>query len=146
MILQGGDASALGPAELDNAVLDSLFRAVGVGAWDGLRRNLPGLDSRLTPDLDDDGIRVGRQIRIEVAVTIAGDELEIDLTGSDEQAAGPINCVRASTLADLGPPSMAGNSPKISPEPSSRKLTALPAVEACFLMAGLSAGCRCRSR
>lgn len=46
-------AAAFGPAELDKAVLDALFRAFGVGAWEGLRRNLPGLDARLTPDLDD---------------------------------------------------------------------------------------------
>lgn len=49
-------AAAYGPAELDKAVLDALFRAMNVGAWEGLQRNLPGLDARLTPDLDDAGI------------------------------------------------------------------------------------------
>ena len=62
---------------------------------------IPDGTYRFVDYLDDDGIRVGRQIRIEVAVTIAGDELEIDLTGSDDQATGPINCVRASTLAAI---------------------------------------------
>jgi len=37
--------------------------------------------------------------------------------------------VRASTLADRGPRSMAGYSPNTSPGPSSRKLTTLPASE-----------------
>ena len=46
-------AAAFGPAELDKAVLDALFRAVGVGAWAGLAQNLPGIGARLTPDLDD---------------------------------------------------------------------------------------------
>ena len=49
-------AAAFGPAELDKAVLDALFRAQGVGAWQGLAANLAGLDARLTPDLDDRGI------------------------------------------------------------------------------------------
>jgi hypothetical protein len=38
---------------IDKAVLDALFRALGIGAADGLRRNAAGLDARLTPDLDD---------------------------------------------------------------------------------------------
>ena len=37
--------------------------------------------------------------------------------------------VRASTLAEREPPSIAGNSPKISPADNSRKLTALPTEE-----------------
>ena len=46
-------AAAFGLAELDKAVLDVLFRAMGVGAWQGLGANLAGLNARLTPDLDD---------------------------------------------------------------------------------------------
>lgn len=64
-------AAAFGPAELDKAVLDALFRAVGVGAWEGLRRNLPGLDARLTPDLDDAGVAsflASRQTRASLPV------------------------------------------------------------------------------
>lgn len=49
-------AAGFGPAEVDKAVLDALFRAMGVGAWAGLAANLPGLDARLTPDLDDAGV------------------------------------------------------------------------------------------
>jgi hypothetical protein len=42
-----------GPALIDKAVLNALFKALGIGAADGLRRNAAGLDARLTPDLDD---------------------------------------------------------------------------------------------
>jgi hypothetical protein len=42
-----------GPALIDKAVLDALFKALGVGAAHGFRRNAAGLDARLTPDLDD---------------------------------------------------------------------------------------------
>lgn len=49
--------------------------------------------------LDNDGIHLDRRIRIEATVTVAGSELVVDLTGSDDQASGPINCVPASTLA-----------------------------------------------
>lgn len=45
-------AAAFGPAEIDKAVLDALVRAEGANVFDGLKANLPGLDARLTPDLD----------------------------------------------------------------------------------------------
>ena len=47
-----GLAASFGNAEIDKAVLDALFRASGVGCWEGFSRNLAGLDARLTPDLD----------------------------------------------------------------------------------------------
>jgi N-methylhydantoinase B len=49
--------------------------------------------------LDNDGIRLDQLVKIEVTVTIAGSELTVDLTGSDPQVKGPINCVPASSLA-----------------------------------------------
>ena len=49
--------SAYGPAVIDKAVLDALFAASGVNALGGFRRNLPGIDAGLTPDLDDASIR-----------------------------------------------------------------------------------------
>lgn len=60
-------AAAFGPAELDKAVLDALFRALGVGAWAGLAANLPGLDARLAPDLDDGAISAFLASRIPAA-------------------------------------------------------------------------------
>lgn len=47
---------AFGPAVIDKAVLDALLRALGLGLAEGLRANAPGLDARLTPDLDGAGI------------------------------------------------------------------------------------------
>lgn len=64
-------AAAFGPAEIDKAVLDALFRACGVGAFEGLARNLGGLDARLTPDLDETAIEAflaGRAPRSSVPV------------------------------------------------------------------------------
>jgi hypothetical protein len=49
-------AAAYGPAEIDKAILDALLRGAGVGFFDGLAGNIPGLDARLSPDLDDDDI------------------------------------------------------------------------------------------
>jgi N-methylhydantoinase B len=51
--------------------------------------------------LDNDGIELERRIRIEAAVTVAASELVVDLSGSDPQVAGPLNCVPASTLAAI---------------------------------------------
>lgn len=49
--------------------------------------------------MDDDGVEIGVNRRIAVTVTIAGDEMEIDLTGSSPQVTGPINCGWAATLS-----------------------------------------------
>lgn len=45
-------AAAFGPAEIDKAILDALLRAEGTNVFDGLAANLPGIDPRLTPDID----------------------------------------------------------------------------------------------
>ena len=42
--------------------------------------------------VDDDGIDRDTQLKIQVQVTIAGDQVSIDLDGSSPQATGPINC------------------------------------------------------
>ena len=46
-------ARSYGPSVIDKALLDALLKGAGVGVEAGLRDNLPGLDARLTPDLDD---------------------------------------------------------------------------------------------
>src|SRR6185295_12252377 len=48
--------------------------------------------------LDHDGVEP-RMVRIKVAVTIAGDNIHFDFTGSDPQIAGARNCVMMATLA-----------------------------------------------
>ncbi|MGD9767562.1 MAG: enolase C-terminal domain-like protein [Pseudolabrys sp.] len=50
-------AAVFGPAEIDKAILDALLRALGMDVFEGLARNVMGLDARLTPDLDQDAIR-----------------------------------------------------------------------------------------
>jgi N-methylhydantoinase B len=49
--------------------------------------------------LDNDGIELDKPIRIEVAVTISGGNIEFDFTGTSPQVKGPMNCVRSGTLA-----------------------------------------------
>ena len=49
--------------------------------------------------LDDDGIEIGVPIRLHVAVTIAGDEAHVDLSGCGPQVAGPTNATLASSNA-----------------------------------------------
>ena len=54
---------------------------------------------RLIPDgiyeaesfMDDDGVSIGRPVKIGVKVTVNGDEIEIDLTNVDNQVAGFFN-------------------------------------------------------
>jgi len=48
--------------------------------------------------LDHDGVEP-RKVRIKVAVTVSGDNIRFDFTGSDPQVAGARNCVMMATLA-----------------------------------------------
>lgn len=52
-----------------------------------------------TDYMDDDGIDVGRQIVIHASVTVCGDHLKVDFTGTSAQVRGPFNCVPASSIA-----------------------------------------------
>jgi N-methylhydantoinase B len=54
-----------------------------------------------TDYLDDDGVDRGKLVKVETTLTVRGDEITVDLTGSDPQVRGPINCVPASTLAAI---------------------------------------------
>ncbi|MBS7543119.1 enolase C-terminal domain-like protein [Ancylobacter oerskovii] len=45
-------AGNFGVALIDKAVLDALLKGLGIGLAEGLRRNVAGIDARLTPDLD----------------------------------------------------------------------------------------------
>jgi N-methylhydantoinase B/oxoprolinase/acetone carboxylase alpha subunit len=56
---------------------------------------------RFVDFLDNDGFDLDRRIRIEVSITIDGSDFIVDLTGSDPQVRGPINCVPASTLSAI---------------------------------------------
>lgn len=48
--------------------------------------------------MDDDGVAVDKP-KVNVTVTIAGDEMTIDLTGSEPQCVGPINSGLAATIS-----------------------------------------------
>ena len=48
--------------------------------------------------IDGDGIS-GAQIPIHVSVTVAGDEMTIDFTGTSPSVAGPINCARGALMS-----------------------------------------------
>jgi hypothetical protein len=60
-------AAAFGPAEIDKAVLDALLRATAANFFDGMARNIAGIDARLSPDLYDDDIAqfLGQRRRLE---------------------------------------------------------------------------------
>ena len=63
-------------------------------------RQLPTGTYRAVDFLDNDGIDLDRRVRIEVAVTLPGDgSIHFDLTGSEPQVRGPINCVPSGSLA-----------------------------------------------
>jgi N-methylhydantoinase B len=49
--------------------------------------------------LDHDGVNKERQRQVKVTVRIAGDELTVDMSGSDEIAGGPINLPRAGAVS-----------------------------------------------
>ena len=44
-------AAAYGPAEIDKAILDALLRCTGASFFDGMKANIAGIDSRLSPDI-----------------------------------------------------------------------------------------------
>src|SRR5690349_7272991 len=60
---------------------------------------IPDGTYRFVDYMDDDGVNLGRAVRIAAAVTVAGDELHVDFAGTSPQLDGPYNCVRSSTLS-----------------------------------------------
>jgi hypothetical protein len=64
-------AAAFGSAELDKAILDALLRALNLDVFEGLRRNVVGLDARLSPNLEGTAIEsflAGRRPAATIAV------------------------------------------------------------------------------
>lgn len=58
---------------------------------------LPDGTYHFTDHLDDDGIHADRPVRIQLALTIAGDEITADFEGTSAQAAGAINATLSFT-------------------------------------------------
>jgi N-methylhydantoinase B len=54
---------------------------------------------RYVDHLDNDGIDLDRPVRIEVAVSVRDGTIEFDLTGTDPQLQGPLNCVPSGSQA-----------------------------------------------
>ncbi|WEK47863.1 MAG: hydantoinase B/oxoprolinase family protein [Candidatus Andeanibacterium colombiense] len=50
-------------------------------------------------EMDDNGIAIGVPVPIELKLTVAGDRMIVDLTGSPASQHGPVNCGRAQTVA-----------------------------------------------
>lgn len=56
-------------------------------------RTLPRGTYRYVDFLDNDGVELDKLVRIEVAVTVDDGSIHFDLTGTNPQVRGPINCV-----------------------------------------------------
>lgn len=59
---------------------------------------LPDGTYRYELQMDNDGVDLDRRLTIKVAVTVAGEEINFDFTGTSPQARGPINAVPAGAL------------------------------------------------
>lgn len=75
--------------EATNRILDMSEAAMRAAI-----RAMPDGVYEFTDFLDDDGVS-GEPIRLHAKLTIAGDEIEVDLTGCADQQRGPINCTPA---------------------------------------------------
>jgi N-methylhydantoinase B/oxoprolinase/acetone carboxylase alpha subunit len=60
---------------------------------------MPDGTYEFTDWLDDDGIDLGKPVRLHVALTIAGDAISVDLSGCSPQVQGPTNATLASSNA-----------------------------------------------
>jgi hypothetical protein len=60
-------AAGFGPAEIDKAILDALLRFTDLSFFDGMNRNIAGIDARLSPDLESADIAqfLSRRRRLE---------------------------------------------------------------------------------
>ena len=62
-------------------------------------RRLPDGEFRYVDYLDNDGVDLERRVRIEVAATVRDGTIHFDLTGTDPQLRGPLNCVPSGSYA-----------------------------------------------
>ena len=113
-LLLGDLSSQLASLDVGGAALQRLARRFGTEAMleagarildmseAGMRAAIAAMPDgtyEFTDFLDDDGIDIGVPIRLHVAVTIAGDQASVDLSGCGAQVAGPTNATLASTNA-----------------------------------------------
>ena len=62
-------------------------------------RRIPWGTYRFTDWLDNDGVELDKQVRIEMAVTISDGDIHFDFTGTSPQTKGPINAVPSAAHA-----------------------------------------------
>src|SRR5665213_2591278 len=87
-------AAGFGPAEVDKAILDALLRFSDMSFFDGMNRNIAGVDARLSPDIDNEDVtqflvRCRRLERVAIQHTVGLDD-QVDGKGgvadADENA------------------------------------------------------------
>jgi N-methylhydantoinase B len=78
-------------AELTRGLFDQAEHAIRE-----LVRSMPDGVAEFTDYVDDDGVS-DHALRIQVRLTVVGDELEVDFTGSSPQTAGAVNSITALT-------------------------------------------------
>jgi N-methylhydantoinase B len=85
-------ARRYGPDRLAEACLG--IRHQSEMAMRAMIRDIPDGTYSFEDFTDDDGIDRDTKIRIAVKLTVRGDTVEVDLSGSSPQAQGPVNCTR----------------------------------------------------
>ena len=90
-------AEAMG-ADLLAAIFDELL-ARSEAMTRAALREIPDGTYRYGDWLDNDGIELEREVRIEVAVTVKDGGIHVDLAGTSRQLKGPFNCVRSGSQA-----------------------------------------------
>ncbi len=110
----GADGLAALADRFGAAVLADAFAALRDGAARALAARvaaLPDGRAEAAGHMDEDGVARGRPVRFHAAVTVAGDRITVDVSGSDRQARGPVNlrpsmveaCVFYALIGCLGP-------------------------------------------
>lgn len=85
-------------ADFLTAVFDELLERSETMTREALRQ-IPEGTYRYVDYLDNDGIDLDTPVRIEVAVTVRDGTIEFDLSGTDPQLKGPLNCVPSGSQA-----------------------------------------------
>lgn len=83
---------------LTSECIDEMIERTEVAMRDAIRRIPPG-EYRGEAAMDDDGTVFDEPVWVRCRVRVADDQIEIDLSESDEQRSGFVNCVFASTYA-----------------------------------------------
>ena len=92
-------AARHGPAAL-TVMLRELVRRAEAATRAAIRA-IPDGSWHYSDALDNDGVDLDQAVPIEVEVTVRGDEITVDFTGSAPQVRGPINAVPAGVMAGV---------------------------------------------